>query len=358
MLSIDSVKLKLNSDSIKDINLNSFNLKPVQFLDQDSISEQEYYTKRILDYETREEKTISVEKGYLQKDLLPFGVKSIDCINTFDDFKIILELSAKTLKENYDKSINKNTVDQLINNISSESISFKPENFYSSQVLKFDPNNNININKPKYKYIQALSFLKMNSRVKVDPYLKNNGIVITKNVKTKNISFRMSIYDKFYDMVSGTSKEMQEFINPEIFRNKLRIETNQRHFKQFRKYLNINTNEIQLSDLLNSNEKVNLKVFNEITKGYQFELFDNPKYENMNWNEFKNRISIETIIKECNFDINLIRELIKTKLSKNTKPSYQVKECKRIMYEMLNKEGKKINLDNSLIQEIRYKLAA
>lgn len=358
MLSVDSLKLKLTSDSIKDINFNSFNMKPVQFLNQDQILEQDYYTKKICNYETGEETTISTEKGYLAKDLLPFGVKSIDCINTFNDFKIILELSAKTLKENYGQSINKNTIDNLINNINCKSILFKPENFYNGQVLKFDPNDNIDIKEPKHKYIQALSFLKLNGRIKVDPYLKHNGIVVTKNVKTKNISFRMSIYDKYYDMLSGTSKEMCKFVNPCIFKNKLRIETNQRHFKQFRKYLKLDTNEIKLNDLLNSDEKINLKVFNEITKNYQFELFDNPKYENMKWNEFKNRLGLETIIKECNFDINLIRQLIKTKVSKNTKPSYQVNQCKKIMYQMLNKNGKKMGLNNNLIQEIRLKLAA
>lgn len=340
MTSLDSIKLKLDENSIK------------EFKGSDEYFKFDDLDKR-LDEKTGEILPM-LERCELRPQYRPFGVKSVVVSQERgEEKKVIIELSAKVLKKNYYSLINMDTVDQLIENVNSNVFSLYPESFVKADVLKADVTQNLKgLSHPVKAYVDTLSSYRINSRYDVKPYTQdgNNGIVFTREVKTPNLRTRQIYYDKFLDVMRD--KDIQNYIKPEIFSDVLRIESNLRHFKQLRTHLGIES--LTLLDVLTSDKKVNLNILNDITQGYQLELFNSEFYQGLKLYQLEKEKGRENIIRDLGYNTKLIRKFLRSKVK--GKINRYFNEYRETSKRMQSKENKTV--DDRLVDEIRLRLAA
>jgi len=340
MITLDTLKLKLDEDSIREFR-NSYTYFKCDELDKKIDEDSGELIPEIVRYEMRPQ-------------YRPFGVKSLTVSQKKDEDKqVIIELSSKALKENYYDLINLNTVDHLIENVNSNVFSIHPECFVKADVLKADVTQNIkDLSHPVKAYVDTLTSYQINSKYLVRPYIENgnNGIVFTRDVKTPNLRTRQIFYDKYLDI--SKDKDIQAFILPEMFSGVLRVEANLRHFKQLRDHLGLES--LSLLDVLISDKKVNLNVLNDITQGYQLELFNDEYYKDLKLYQLEKEKGRENIIRELGFNTKLIRKFLRSKVKgKINRYFNEYRETARRIQERENK-----TVDDKLVNELRLRLAA
>lgn len=243
MNTIDTLKLKLDMDCINSFNPNAFETKEL---------------RGPLNEQTGEMPTYATE--YILPDYLhPYGLNSLRVTDNCHNLSVLVELSAKILKENYPKLINKNTVDEVEHNLNNEAISLKNGGLLDSLVLRADVVNDLRLSQNPKAYLNELSFTPNN---KYDYKLyKNNGITFNKDVQTKKLQQRIIFYDKGIEVLKD--KKILKYVDPEIYQNVLRVESNLRSFTQMRRLLEIN-GDTTLDKVLNSNAAVNHNLLKEI----------------------------------------------------------------------------------------------
>ncbi|MFZ5517672.1 MAG: hypothetical protein ACOY90_13580 [Candidatus Zhuqueibacterota bacterium] len=333
---LDSIKIKLPMESLIDINLNHF--------------EKTYHTAS-----ENGEEVIKQKECFLMKEFLPFGVNNLILKECNYNQKIIVETSAKILKEDYHDLIHKNNILKLLANLNTSSISFKESDFLNSQILKLHVTNNLKVERNPQEYLDALYNYRVNHNYYVNHY--KTGISFTRNVRTKHLRDRISFYLKFYEMQKD--REMLRYVSPMIFKEEIRVESNLNHFYQMRKYLKIpqSYNGIKLCDALKSDSRVNFEMLNNITANYKFKLAEEQEHQDLSLAQLEKRVGREQIIEQFNYDMQLIMKYIRSKLGKNTKPSRYYKEYEKLLIEMIStNQNENINCI-SLIDELKFKLA-
>ena len=282
----------------------------------------------LIEYDTKHFKEKKeVENGLLMSDTLT--TQNIDFgFNRFVIDKkannLVIEVSAKLLKDDYAQGINIDTFEQVISNINaSKRVKIDASMIYSKgQLLRADVTDNIKMDTYKGSDLYTdLACIPLQPKYDITPYGKatanRTGLVF--KGKQKTFKERVILYDKSIELQSTAlgnaflnSINRSKLLNS--FKHTYRVEGNFTQLKTIRKYIGSN----QLSDVLASNEKVNYKLFKKITSSANINtltLFD--KYEGMTWRAIIQRQGIEGIIKSAEYNWQYIELLIKKHTGSN-----------------------------------------
>ena len=329
MISIDSNKILLPFDCLDAFESDMFFNKPI-------------YKGGLL-----------LQDKYTINNCLP-GLKSIEVNQAAN--KVIIETSAKILKDNYLQGININTLEQYTDTINSTGlIHIKKANIDQAQILLADTTQNIAWNERTSfsDLIHSIQLSSVNPKYSNDLFNEktNKGLVFTGNQKT--IKCRMIIYDKYTELIA--KKENKTFLESCAKPNKIlaaakgiiRVEQNNTSFASLRTRLKISNNGIM--SVLNSNENPNYKLLDAITSLHsleQLELFEKYRNKEMSIGEIVRMEGMRNIVIQCNYDRILIQEFLKSLSDKwdawyydrNGKPGFKT-ILQRMKFEKHNAES-------------------
>ena len=286
------------------------------------------------------------QKRVLSSDYKVIGLKNIEVTTN----NLLIELSAKILKENYYEGINKNTVSQMVDNINGcKSIKLNTNKFLdSAKVLRCDVTDNLKVKNNVNDYLSLLNTYKVNSDYLVSFYNRKAGSSIVFDRNVKSYKERLTLYDKEKEIYRD--KELIKLFDQEAlnrFKNVLRCEQNIVSFSKIREKLHINN--IDLKDVLNSKELVNYNTFTNITKENKaLTLFNSYKDKDLKY--IIRLYGMRFIIKEFEYDFSLIKQLIREHYNGNA-CSYWYKNFAILMREM-KQEKKNYNSAMEAINEI------
>lgn len=338
MIRLDSVKFLIGSDSIQHID-----------------------TNRMVLNQTTEPGTGDIYIENYTTNMAPgIGFKRVS-FNTKKN-EAILELSGKVLKDQYFELINKNTIERVFSEVNKCSpVTFNVGSAIDkARVLSMDCTDNLKLSREPVDYINSLNQIRINEKYNVTDYRKpgNKGIVIAGRQKT--FKERQIFYVKQLDILRDKEFKKEPYYSALVFQHSgvLRSESNFSSLERIRNYARSST---MLKDILTSDAKPNLAIFDKLTKrNSDFQLYlelENGRYAGMNLNEIEKRLGREGIIKQSNYDINLIIQFINKARGKGSHNWKVIKEYRNLLCEIMPTEGKIITLRNDLIEEIRLKLA-
>ena len=286
------------------------------------------------------------QKRVLSSDYKVIGLKNIEVTTN----NLLIELSAKILKENYYEGINKNTVSQMVDNINGcKSIKLNTNKFLdSAKVLRCDVTDNLKVKNNVNDYLSLLNTYKVNSDYLVSFYNRKAGSSIVFDRNVKSYKERLTLYDKEKEIYRD--KELIKLFDQEAlnrFNNVLRCEQNIVSFSKIREKLHINS--IDLKDVLNSKELVNYNTFTNITKENKaLTLFNSYKDKDLHY--IIRLYGMRFIIELYEYDFSLIKQLIREHYNGNA-CSYWYKNFAILMREM-KQEKKNYNSAMEAINEI------
>jgi len=286
------------------------------------------------------------QKRVLSSDYKVIGLKNIEVTTN----NLIIELSAKILKENYYEGINKNTVSQMVDNINGcKSIKLNANKFIdSAKVLRCDVTDNLKVKNNVNDYLSLLNTYKVNSDYLVSFYNRKAGSSIVFDRNVKSYKERLTLYDKEKEIYRD--KELIKLFDQEAlnrFNNVLRCEQNIVSFSKIREKLHINS--IDLKDVLNSKELVNYNTFTNITKENKaLTLFNSYKDKDLHY--IIRLYGMRYFIELFEYDFSLIKQFIREHYNGNA-CSYWYKNFAILMREM-KQEKKNYNSAMEAINEI------
>jgi len=317
--------------------------------------------------------TVKFNQYALEKTYKPIGVKSLIVTNYGNSTKCIMELSAKVLKEDYFNGLDKNTIEQAIENINKTlayKVKCRPEEM---QVFHCDTSENLEVSENINNYIYDLFGLNPNSYFKQESYPARTkiktGIEYIHRVQPKSKSkHRMILYDKQRDLIRSVNKKLLSYLDLNKFENVLRAERNLKNFEQMKQALGfkfdkqseyllskktdknkpIKKGKITLADFFQSKERPILKLYNKIL-GIGFSGIYQGIFNDMHIKEQEKIRGIWGVIVACNKDMRIINDLLKISFSRS---NYNKKKKKyREVYLMMKAEQGEFN--PARIEEIR-----
>jgi hypothetical protein len=252
------------------------------------------------------------------------GLKSIEINPTQNT--VIIESSAKILRDSYLDGINLNTVENWVNEINTTNlIHIFPEGISQAEYLTADVTQNIKWNKTSFSDLfYSLQLSCINQKYKSELWNKKNnqGLAFTGNQTT--LKSRLILYNKYLDLITNKpNKELLKLCNnPNKLINSakeiIRVEQNTTTFKSLRKRFNIHDNN--LLSVLGSNENPNYKLLDSITTLHsleQMELFARYKDSDLTIGAIVRMEGMRNIIEKCAMDLNLVQSFLKSIDSKN-----------------------------------------
>ena len=297
-------------------------------------------------------------KGIKNKDKVNFDKIGIRGLNRISIDKLsnttTIEVSAKILKQNYIEGINKNTINEVIDNINSHNIvKFNTNNLIdNATLLRMDITDNV-----KIKLLDRTILYKTLSTIPLPKIIqttlwntKQNLGVCWKGTQT-SLKDRFIAYDKtmqlkFKDKTLHITDYANKVMND--FKDVVRFEQNLVSLEAIRGYYKTNN----LKDVLISDVKANYLKFDKMTRdNKELVLFDDEFY-GMNFKQIRNRLGDERIIDMHNLDWNRILNFIKIH-NKNNWHRYQ-KELKDVFNKMQQKKGNEQSLINTIKKELLY----
>ena len=338
MNSIDSYKLTFDLDIVKDISLSKYDRTEYTGAKQDN---------ELLNIERPKQ----IKYNCKNPDL---GIQKIELNETSN--KVILQGSAKVLRDQYYEGINVNTFERVIDSYNNTGLINldSVEVFNNAELFSVDISNNLKMDKHPSEYIEILKLMNVNERYQVTDYRnrgrKVNGI--TFQGKQRSFKERQIMYDKLAEILN--SPELRKYADE--YSNVLRVEMNLQQLRRISHYFGGNS----LCDVLTSENNANYQLFEKINSKASVEvlkLFQN--YEGMTLSELEKQVGRETIIeKYCLMDWDTINDFIKS-MQKSRNPSRKRKEYRETYIRLREKElqgGKILQLNNPLIDELIYKL--
>jgi hypothetical protein len=271
------------------------------------------------------------------------GVKSIiiDHLNQ----KAVVEVSAKCLKDQYFNSININTIDRVLDAVTSTgALKIKKNDVLDhAEIYKADITSNVKLEYTNNQILDSLLLLKTNSKYQVDQYRQrgNKGIVF--NNKARTFKERLIAYHKSTEIVKDKELREQPYYGKiqKDFTNVWRFEQNTTQLKKIRERFNVSDN--RLMSVLLSEVNPNLFLFNKVLKtDIQLDLFS--EYETLGkFQDLRYRLGDETIIERCNYDIQIIEGLLQKWFKSRDKilkfRTHYSKLIREIQIEKANKTG-------------------
>ena len=267
--------------------------------------------------------------------------------------EIIIEGSAKILKSNYYDGISLNTFDQLHYELTRHKlIDISQDNLMKAQMFTLDCTVNLELKDIKQSVRATVEHGSINSNYTLKNFSKggNFGFVATRDVKS--YKERMTGYSKLMEVSNTDSKFAKDC--PEAIKrfnlNTLRLESNFASFKNVRDHFKVTSNTF--GSILNSQENVNLKMFDRlIHSGKQLELF-NDAYDNLGLPELLKEIGYKTFFAQFDNDLKAARQFIKIRYDRS-RHSYYYKMITE-KYAEITKDQRHFN--NQFISEITEKL--
>lgn len=260
-----------------------------------------------------------IQRKYSITNPIP-GLKSID-VNPGAN-KVVIETSAKILKDNYLNGINLNTIDQVIDTINSTGLTdIKKSGIDQAQVLSCDTTQNIQWNdKTSFSdLIHSIQLCSVNPKYSNDLFNErtNKGLVFTGN--QKSVKVRMIIYHKYTELTH--KKDNKTFLESCMNPNKvidqaqgiIRVEQNNTSFKSIRTRLGITDNS--LMSVLKSVANPNFKLLETITSLHsleQLELFERYKNSQMTIGEIVRMEGMKNIVIKCAYDKNILKSFLQS----------------------------------------------
>ena len=297
-------------------------------------------------------------KGIKNKDKVNFDKIGIRGLNRISIDKLsnttTIEVSAKILKQNYIEGINKNTINEVIDNINSHNIvKFNTNNLIdNATLLRMDITDNVKIKLLDrtilYKTLSTIPLPKI-IQTTLNNTKQNLGVTwkgTQKSLKDRMICYDKAIHLKFKDKSLHKTDYCNKVMND--FKDVARFEQNLTALDKIRGYYKTNN----LKDVLTSDVKANYLKFDKMTRdNKELVLFDDEFY-GMNFKQIRNRLGDERIIDMHNLDWNRILNFIKIH-NKNNWHRYQ-KELKDVFNKMQQKKGNEQSLINTIKKELLY----
>ena len=331
MVRIDSSKIAAPIDSIKSWDKGNYFRQPLYSGDAQLLS----------------------DKSYINNPSL--GLKRIEINHTTS--QLIVETSGKILKENYYEGINQNTIEQLVDAINNTNLIDIDKSLFigEGQFLRADFTDNIKVEHNPREYIEALSAINYNPKYRVSTYRekRNKGVVFQGT--QKSFKERFIAYYKLLDVLQDKEliKEVGYTKLVNDFEGVVRLEQNKAQLRKIREACSILDTSIM--NVLTSEQKPNYKLLHKIKANVQLDLFDD--YEHLKMYELEKKFGRRHIIKQLNYDMELIKQLVSNKVKGNT--SNYIKHYKQEMYEMQSESlVKTMTPTNLLIEELSNKLMA
>ena len=335
MIKLDSFKIKLPIEQINNIDLSNHKHKHLPISETFAGKEKIIQDKIVVS---------NLDHG--------FNRVTIDNLQN----EIIIEGSAKILKSNYYDGICLDTFEQLHHELTRHKlIDVSQDNLMKSQMFTHDCTVNLDVKDIKQSVRATVEHGSMSSNYIVKSFSKgsNFGFVATRDVKYKE---RMTGYSKLMEVINTHSKFAKDC--PEAIKrfnlNTLRLESNFASFKHVREHFKVTSNT--LGAILNSQENVNLKMFDRlIHAGKQLELFSDA-YEKMKFHDIIKEIGYKGFLEKFSYDLNAAKVFISVKYPKTKKsdPGARYKRIIEQKYAELTKDQRHFN--NQFIQEITEKL--
>jgi len=282
------------------------------------------------------------------------GIQKIELNETSN--KVILQGSAKVLRDDYYQGINTNTWGRVIDSYNNTGlINLDPvEVFNNAELFSVDISDNLKMEHHPSKYIETLKLLNVNERYHVTDFRnrgkKVNGI--TFQGKQRTFKERQIMYEKLAEIL--TIPELRKYAGE--YSNVLRVEMNLQQLRRISHYFGSN----KLCDVLTSENNANYQLFEKINSKASVEVLKLFKEsEGMTLSTFEKQVGRETIIeKYCLENWDTVNDFIRSK-QKSRNPSRKKKEYRETYIRLKEKKlqgGKILQLNNPLIDELIYKL--
>ena len=256
----------------------------------------------------------------------------------------LITFSAKILHENYFRGINIDTMENCLHNLNNYNlIRLNIGRFIQSgKVLKCDVVNDIEVEKPPDRYLNALKTLAINTKYNMTSY--NGGICLMSKAKT--VKERLSIYNKEKEI--RKDRMLCDAYKTLLLQShhKLRVEGNLKNKKDIKRGLGIEDNS--LLSVLKSKNHYNYKLFKKIKMDIGGNLLADLEDCN-NLNKFIKQKGMEAILRDCNGSL----EAVKAITGYFGRNQYQDKQFKEVYKKMKAKEQKPVS---QLLQEFEMKL--
>lgn len=286
------------------------------------------------------------------------GLKSL-VIN--GDGSVILELSAKFLREKYFDGINLNVCERLVDFLNRTGfVEFDKQRFFENAfVLRCDVADNLRVSKDVSEYIKALKLCKVNARY--DAKFFDTSVVYKKRVKYKE---RMIFYDKYTEILKDKCLlSVLDEHDLRKFEGVLRCEQNLTTFQKMREALDIcgvylpdlawgRAEYVRLLDVLSSQKKVNFDLFNRIVEDGSVDFVRRYGCSGLKLSDIERRIGRIRIIAECEYSRERIVEFLKSHLACKNLSNYKKKYF--ALLDELKREG--YAESSACIEEIRHLL--
>lgn len=279
---------------------------------------------------------------------------------------ILLGTSAKILKDNYLQGITVNTIEQVIDEVNRQGQGIfeidVAEFIETGRFLSVDATNNLRIDTEPLKYLEALNAYKINSKYRVDYNNKKNNQGIVFQGSQKSFKERIIFYDKRVElMYKPESRVFLETVSnvPKLLKDCatiLRVEQNSVQLRKIRERFNVG--DTKVLSVLESPSKPNYNLTLKIVKGVeQLELFGElDRFQK--FYQFEKHKGMETIIRECNYDIGLIEQIVRHYVSEKTNVYQYLKPYKTLAFSMIEKDRIKKTNETGLVDIVLELLKA
>lgn len=331
MISLDSVKISVDVEALKDYNLSKF------------------------DRNTKETDRKKVQ--WLTSKEQQLGLKGVKVF----DGNVEIETSAKILRDQYLEGLNNCTFERYIDEINKSGlVEFDTSKFRdTAQIQKLDITTNIYPTDIE-KTIRDLSVYSTEKGYMVKPY--NTGIVA--EGKAKSNHERLIAYGKESDLKRPlkSNKELLQHFPIEKAKGILRFETNKRHYKDIRNAFHLGKDErLYLKTVLDSDVNVLYDTFNKLyTLEVETSKIIKRKQDTMNelinsersYQQTHKEYFMRDLIVYCKYDIDLIMKFVKLKVKGNLSAYRKEYEqlIKVMQYEQLGNSFESLNEVKELLK--------
>lgn len=258
----------------------------------------------------------------------------------YQEKELTIEFTSKILKDDCIQLINKNNIQQCLTNINQFGIcTLNVEGIIADgDVVKCDVSKDVDCQDCKSLTKQLRSGV--TNFQKYLPRIIGGNFVIEKNVTTKGLKKRLTIYDKGSEVLLATNREFLASVKDkgailDYFTGKVRFELNLNSKEQIRQSLGIMDTSIQ--SVLGSTSTPIWDFLNKV-------LDDGSDYKSRSTlNEFKN----ELLLKYCENDLAKVEAIVRSYSSPNSHISQMMKPYKELATKLSE------NLSPNLKQQLR-----
>jgi len=226
---------------------------------------------------------------------------------------ILLELSAKVLKERYAEGINRNTISQVFVNINEyKIIEFNiPRSIEKAIIRKradifydYEITDSINI------YLNEMRLV--SNRNKYFPKKYGTGLFFETYFDSNHR--KLKVYDKEVEYLLPRNELIRKYCPKEKFKNKMRIELSLKGLGKIREEFEVFSGDVRLITLLNSPKNVLYKHFNLVLTTDK--LYTVPRdifSPKVSINETLSELGRQKLLEETRYDLSTVKRILKSK---------------------------------------------